>query len=200
MKDNFIVLIIILVYVHQVFCQKENSRKEENKEQTCESKENCNEEINYNFEDDNFEDLINSEYFLRQPIITKENINTSNYNSSEYFDLSINANILNFIRYNEAIQYPHERFKEKQQGNFLHFFHLAYEKQLPVYFSLDQIIYPYIEITKQLNFDIVEFAFFPIYKTFFNNIINFGLKNNYKNEVIENKFFILTKDKNFLKL
>ena len=186
MKDNFIVyvLIIILVYVHQVFCQKENSRKEENKEQTCESKEKCNEEINYNFEDDNFEDLINSEYFLRQPIITKENINTSNYNSSEYFDLSINANILNFIRYNEAIQYPHERFKEKQQGNFLHFFHLAYEKQLPVYFSLDQIIYPYIEITKQLNFDIVEFAFFPIYKTFFNNIINFGLKNNYKNEVI----------------
>ena len=186
MKDNFIVylLIIILVYVHQVSCQKENSRKEENKEQTCENKENCNEEINYNYEDDNFEDLINSEYFLRQPIITKENINTSNYNSSEYFDLSINANILNFIRYNEAIQYPHERFKEKQQGNFLHFFHLAYEKQLPVYFSLDQIIYPYIEITKQLNFDIVEFAFFPIYKTFFNNIINFGLKNNYKNEVI----------------
>ena len=62
--------------------------------------------------------------------------------------------------------------------------HLAYEKNLPIYFSLDQIIYPYIELTKQLNFDIVEFAFFPIYKTLLNNIINFGMKNNYNNDII----------------
>lgn len=132
----------------------------------------------------NFDDLINSEYFLKQPIITKENINTSNYNSSQYFDLSVNKNILNYIRYIEAIPYPHPKFKDKQQGNFLHFMHLAYEKNLPLYFGLDQIIYPYIEITKQLNFDIVEFAFHPVYLTFFNKLINYGIKNNYNNDII----------------
>ena len=132
----------------------------------------------------NFDDLINSEYFLKQPIITKENINTSNYNSSQYFDLSVNKNILNYIRYIEAIPYPHPRFKDKQQGNFLHFMHLAYEKNLPLYFGLDQIIYPYIEITKQLNYDIVEFAFHPVYLTFFNKLINYGIKNNYNNDII----------------
>ena len=179
MKDNiiFYFLILNIFFIHIIICV------EQKKEQTCEDKKD---EINPNYEEDNdnFDDLINSEYFLKQPIITKENINTSNYNSSEYFDFSINKNILNFIRYNEAIQYPHERFKEKQQGNFLHFMHLAYEKNLPVYFSLDQMIYPYIELTKQLNFDIVEFAFYPIYKTFFNNIINYGIKNNYDNDII----------------
>ena len=62
--------------------------------------------------------------------------------------------------------------------------HLAYEKNLPLYFGLDQIIYPYIEITKQLNFDIVEFAFHPVYLTFFNKLINYGIKNNYNNDII----------------
>ena len=184
MKDKIILyfLIIIILFIYHISCEDQKSCKEN--DQTCERTEEYNKDINYNIEDDNFDDLINSEYFLKQPIITKENINTSNYNSSEYFDLSINKNILNFIRYNEAIPYPHERFKDKQQGNFLHFFHLAYEKKLPLYFSVDQMIYPYIEITKQLNFDIVEFAFYPIYKTFFNNIINYGMKNNFNNDII----------------
>ena len=186
MKDNFILyfLIINILYVNIIICEDQKTCNEN--EQTCENTEqsNRNKYINPNFENDNFDDLINSEYFFKQPIITKENINDSNYNSSEYFDLSINKKILNFIRYNEAIPYPHERFKDKQQGNFLHFMHLAYEKNLPIYFSLDQIIYPYIELTKQLNFDIVEFAFFHIYKTFLNNIINFGMKNNYNNDII----------------
>ena len=186
MKDNFILyfLIINFLYINIIICEDQKICDEN--EQTCENTEqsNRNKYINPNFENDNFDDLINSEYFFKQPIITKENINDSNYNSSEYFDLSINKKILNFIRYNEAIPYPHERFKDKQQGNFLHFMHLAYEKNLPIYFSLDQIIYPYIELTKQLNFDIVEFAFFPIYKSFLNNIINFGIKNSYNNDII----------------
>ena len=184
MKDKkilyFLIINILLIYL--ISCEEQKSCKEN--DQTCERKEEYNKDINYNIEDDNFDDLINAEYFLKQPLITKENINTSNYNSSEYFDLSINKNILNFIRFNEAIPYPHERFKDKQQGNFLHFFHLAYEKKLPLYFSVDQMIYPYIEITKQLNFDIVEFAFYPIYKTFFNNIINYLMKNNFNNDII----------------
>ncbi len=113
MKDKIILyfLIIIILFIYHISCEDQKSCKEN--DQTCERTEEYNKDINYNIEDDNFDDLINSEYFLKQPIITKENINTSNYNSSEYFDLSINKNILNFIRYNEAIPYPHERFKDK---------------------------------------------------------------------------------------
>ena len=124
MKDNTILnflIIIIFLCISIIICENKNNC-DESLGQTCENTEK-NDNIYKNLENDNFNDLINSEFFLKQPIITKENINKSNYNSSEYFDLSINANILNFIRYNEAIQYPHERFKEKQQGNFLHFFH-----------------------------------------------------------------------------
>ena len=132
MKDNFILyfLIINFLYINIIICEDQKTCDEN--EQTCENTEqsNRNKYINPNFENDNFDDLINSEYFFKQPIITKENIKDSNYNSSEYFDLSINKKILNFIRYNEAIPYPHERFKDKQQGNFLHFMHLAYEKNL----------------------------------------------------------------------
>ena len=45
------------------------------------------------------------------------------------------------------VPYPRERFIGKQQGNFLHFVHLVYEKHLPLYFSVDQILYSYIETT-----------------------------------------------------
>ena len=185
MKDIIIryYLIINILCAYLIFCQKQQACNESDG-QTCESTQEHHKYTKTDFENDTFDDLINSEFFLKQPIITKENINNSIYNTTKYFDFSLNKKILSFIRFNEAVPYPNKRFKDKQQGNFLHFMHLAYEKNLPVYFSLDQMIYPYIEITKQLNYDIVEFAFFPIYKTFLNNLINFGMKHNYDNEII----------------
>ena len=185
MKDKIIryYLIINILCAYLIFCQKQQACNESDG-QTCESTQEHHKYTKTDFENDTFDDLINSEFFLKQPIITKENINNSIYNTTKYFDFSLNKKILSFIRFNEAVPYPNKRFKDKQQGNFLHFMHLAYEKNLPVYFSLDQMIYPYIEITKQLNYDIVEFAFFPIYKTFLNNLINFGMKHNYDNEII----------------
>ena len=150
-SKNKILLFLIfnIISIYQVLSQKEQTCVE-GEGQTCEMKEKTN---------NDFKDLIFSDYFLRQPRITKENINASNYNSSNYFDLSVNENILKYISENGVIPYPHQRFKEKQQGNFLHFMHLAYQKNLPVYFTIDQILYPYIEITKQINFGIIEFVF-----------------------------------------
>ena len=175
-SKNKILLFLLfnIISIYQVLSQKEQTCVE-GEGQTCEMKENSN---------NNFKDLIFSDYFLRQPRITKENINTSNYNSSNYFDLSVNENILKYISENGVIPYPHQRFKEKQQGNFLHFMHLAYQKNLPVYFTIDQILYPYIEITKQINFGIIEFVFYPIYKAFINNIIDYGIKTNYSKGVV----------------
>ena len=175
-SKNKILLFLIfnIISIYQVLSQKEQTCVE-GEGQTCEMKEKSN---------NNFKDLIFSDYFLKQPRITKENINTSNYNSSNYFDLSVNENILKYISENGVIPYPHQRFKEKQQGNFLHFMHLAYQKNLPVYFTIDQILYPYIEITKQINFGIIEFVFYPIYKAFINNIIDYGIKTNYSKGVV----------------
>ena len=175
-SKNKILLFLLfnIISIYQVLSQKEQTCVE-GEGQTCEMKENSN---------NNFKDLIFSDYFLRQPRITKENINTSNYNSSNYFDLSVNENILKYISENGVIPYPHQRFKEKQQGNFLHFMHLAYQKNLPVYFTIDQILYPYIEITKQINFGIIEFVFYPVYKAFINNIIDYGIKTNYSKGVV----------------
>ena len=169
-----IFLIFNIISIYQVLSQKEQTCVE-GEGQTCEMKEKSN---------NNFKDLIFSDYFLRQPRITKENINTSNYNSTKYFDLSVNENILKYISENGLIPYPHQRFRGKQQGNFLHFMHLAYQKNLPVYFTIDQILYPYIEITKQINFGIIEFVFYPVYKEFINDIINFGIKTNYSKGVV----------------
>ena len=172
MKDNPKILILLifnfLFIIKIVLCEGEKTCIE-GPDQTCEYSQKNQKTNNKKINDkkDNFDDLKYSDYFLKQPVITKENINTSNYNSSKFLDLSINTNILNYIRDHGVIPYPHKRFKEKQQGNFLHFMHLAYEKKLPVYFTIDQIIYPYIEITKQLIFDLNEFVFFPIYKSFF---------------------------------
>ena len=98
--------------------------------------------------------------------------------------MSINKKILKFIRDNGVVPYPLYRFKEKQQGNFLHFMHLAYQKKLPIYFTIDQIIYPYIEQTKQLNYDITEIVFNPVYNAFLKDIVSYGTKANYNKGIV----------------
>ena len=187
MKENnnklIFLLIVNILYINIIFAEGDK-KCIEGPDQTCESINNNNKYDKIENNKDNLNNFKFSDLFLKHPIITKENINTSNYNSSEYFDLSVNKNILRYVKENGVIPYPHQRFKEKQQGNFLHFMHLAYEKNLPIYFTIDQIIYPYIEITKQLNFDINEFAFYPIYKSFLNDIRDYGIKTNFNKGIV----------------
>ena len=194
-KKLLLLLLFDILFINKVL-SKVDKNSIESPDQTCDKNDKINNNKNNNINNnnnnngkyensnDNLNDLKYSDYFLKQPVITKENINTSNYNSSEYFDLSVNKNILKYVKENGVIPYPHQRFKEKQQGNFLHFMHLAYAKNLPVYFTIDQMIYPYIEITKQLNFDINEFAFFPIYKSFLDDIIEYGIKTNFNKGIV----------------
>ena len=126
------------------------------------------------------------EYFVNQtsPPKDKSSPNFNLFNSSNYFDFSINDNVIKFVEKHGIITFPHPKFKNKLQGNFLHFMHLTYEKKLPVYFTTDQILYPYIEITREITYDIIENVFYPIYKEFLKNIINYGNKNNYDKDII----------------
>ena len=99
--------------------------------------------------------LIYSDIFENQPLSITRN-ETSSDDTSTFFDFRINRKISKYVNENGIAPYPRERFINKQQGNFLHFLHLVYKKKLPLFFSVDQILYPYIEITKELQRTIME--------------------------------------------
>ena len=128
-------------------------------------------------------DLIYSNFFMVQPLILLNN-ETFNKNKSSFFDFKINKKISKFVNENGISIYPRKRFIGKQQGNFLHFIHLVYEKKLPLFFSVDQILYPYIEITKELQRTIIEKGLFNILHQFLTNIIEYGKKEKYEKGIL----------------
>ena len=125
---------------------------------------------------------IYSDIFINQSL-SDENNKTSEENSL-FFDFRINKKISKFIGKHGIAPYPRERFIGKQQGNFLHFFHLVYEKKLPLFFSVDQILYPYIEITKELQRVIMEKGLYNILYQFLKKIIDYGKKEKYEQGII----------------
>ena len=98
------------------------------------------------------------------------------------FDFKINENIIDYIKKNKMVTYPRNSFIGSFQGNFLHFMHLAYNKKLPVYFTFDQILYPYIEITGDVIQKIMENGMYNIFYNFLKNIIDKINNNNQKYE------------------
>ena len=78
--------------------------------------------------------------------------------------------------------------------------HLVYEKKLPLYFTVDQIIYPYIELTNDITQKIIENGLYNLFYNFLNNVIDFGYKNNFDKNIV-NYFLVgfkfLEKEKKF---
>ena len=107
--------------------------------------------------------------FLSQP---KYNSSNPLHNNSHYFDLSTNDQILKLLKQHKIIPYPKRRFISRSQGNFLHFLHLAYTKNLPIYFTVDQMLYPYIENTYFFNMDYIETIYSNLLKLLYNNILS----------------------------
>ena len=122
--------------------------------------------------------LINEEYFRYQPVIQ-----TSLYDPY-YFDFDINDKIVEYLNNNSIVVYPRYLFKGKKQGNFLNFFHIVYEKHLPLYFSIDHILYPYIEITKNITQEIIEVGVYNIFHKFLTTTIKYAKKNEYDQDII----------------
>ena len=120
--------------------------------------------------------------------------------SSKDFNFELNEKVINFLKNNSIISYPRSSFRGSLQGNFLHFMHLVYEKKLPLYFTVDQIIYPYIELTNNIIQNIIENGLYNIFYNFLSNVIKYGYKNNYDKNII-NYFLIgfkfLEKEKKF---
>jgi len=158
--------------------KKEEIKKDEIKEEKREKKEEEKKE-----EEDEEINLIYGDIFLNQPLSLTRNASSSE-ETSTFFDFRINKRIYKYLAKNDIAPYPRERFVGKQQGNFLHFFHLVYQKKLPLFFSVDQILYPYIEITKELQRRIMEKGLYDILHQFLNNIIDYGKKEKYEQGII----------------
>ena len=157
-KNESLYILLILSLIIFTKGQKENEKE---KLETCNSQENPEYKILY----DN--------YFLNQP--------KSSYNN---FEFDLNQDIIDYLKTNDMISYPKKLFRGKHQGNFLHFMHLIYEKSLPLYFSVDQIIYPYIEITKEIIEKIIEQGIYDIFYNFLNDIIEYGRKHNQDEKIM----------------
>ena len=122
------------------------------KEETCEQNENDEYKIIYN------------DYFLN----TEKDID---------FDFKLNEKVIDYIKKNTMITYPKKLFRGSPQGNFLHFIHLIYNKKLPLYFSFDQILYPYIELTQEITQNILDKGIYDIFYNFLKKILDYINKN-----------------------
>ena len=184
----YIILFFIFFSTSQIYCN--NNEKTE----TCDSSTGtCNnpttDSQQKSFINEKGEQIIiydkqktlYSNTFIHQPYYISKN------NSEEvfqHFDFRINKKMLQYLNKDGMITYPRERFIGKTQGNFLHFMHLAYSKKLPMYFDVDQILYPYIDITQNLLIQVLKKGLYEIMKEFLINIINYGKKEKYEQGIL----------------
>lgn len=154
-KRIFNILFILLLIIF--------TNEEEQKPETCEDKE-AKEKTEYKLICDSF---LNQDPSLRGG-----------------FNFEINEKVIDFIKKNDILPFPKSIFRGEMQGNFLHFMHLVYSKKLPLYFTVDQIIYPYIEITKDIIQIIIEKGIYTIFHNFLKQILDYGYKNNYDKKLL----------------
>ena len=165
MKFHFLLIIILLNF----------SLNEETCDQNDPSKQ-CGEkyEIEYPIE--------NEDTFLNLPFLTKD---SPELNSSDYLDFRINKKVIEYLKNETIIPYPRFRFVGRQTGNFLHFMYQAYIKKLPVFFTVDQMLYPFIVKTKDIIHFFLEEAYALKLELIFTKMIRHANEENYDKEIIK---------------
>ena len=118
----------------------------------CEKDETCDDKDDYK--------ILYDDHFLKEE-------------TSREFQFKLNEKIIEYIKKNKMITYPKRLFRGSYQGNFLHFIYLVYNKRLPLYFTLDQILYPYIELTQDIIENIIEKGMYNIFYNFLKNILDY---------------------------
>ena len=127
------------------------------KQNFCEKEKTCEENDDYK--------IIYGDCFLKEE-------------GDKNFEFKLNEKIIEYIKNNRMITYPRNQFLGSFQGNFLHFISVVYNKQLPLYFTYDQILYPYIEITENIIKKIIEKGIYNIFYNFLKNILDYLNDNN----------------------
>ena len=118
----------------------------------CEKDETCDDKDDYK--------ILYDDHFLKEE-------------TSREFQFKLNEKIIEYIKKNKMITYPKRLFRGSYQGNFLHFIYLVYNKRLPLYFTQDQILYPYIELTQDIIENIIEKGMYNIFYDFLKNILDY---------------------------
>ena len=127
------------------------------RENFCENEKTCEENDEYK--------ILYDDCFLKEE-------------GDKNFEFKLNEKIIEYIKNNRMITYPRNQFLGSFQGNFLHFISVIYNKHLPLYFTFDQILYPYIEITENIIQKIIEKGIYDIFYNFLKNILNYLNVNN----------------------
>ena len=169
MRSIFL-LVIILVFVNSEDPVKMSCNE---KDSTGQCIENHNDQQSFPFQYENL--------FINQP---KYNASSPLFNSTDYFDFEVGDKVFPILDEYKIIPFPKGRFIGRSQGNFLHFMHLAYTKKLPIYFTIDQLLYPFIENTNFFNMDFIEIGFKALMYHFLENIINYGVENKVNNDLV----------------
>ena len=124
------------------------------KDNFCEKEETCDSNENEEYK------IIYDNYFL-------------NVEKDIDFQFRLNEKVIDYIKKNNMITYPKKPFRGSLQGNFLHFIYLGYNKKLPLYFSYDQILEPYIELTHDITQNILDKGMYDIFYRFLRNILEY---------------------------
>ena len=124
------------------------------KDNFCEKEETCDSNKNEEYK------IIYDNYFL-------------NVEKDIDFQFRLNEKVIDYIKKNNMITYPKKSFRGSLQGNFLHFIYLGYNKKLPLYFSYDQILEPYIELTQEITQNILDKGMYDIFYRFLRNILEY---------------------------
>lgn len=121
------------------------------------------------------DDLLYQELF-QKPGERRKYITSFTFKSNltEFYDFNIDDEELDSIKKARITLYPPKRFHLNQQGNFLHFYKVAYEKGLPVYFTVDAMQYAVNENVNNLNKIFYEEILFNYLSVFFHNVINYA--------------------------
>jgi hypothetical protein len=113
------------------------------------------------------------ELFLRKGHEHIEYLSTFNKdnNYTGYYDFALDEEEIEYVKKNILVMYPSVKFKKNHQGNFLHFYKTAYEKSLPVMFSVDSMLYALNENLYLVQYSFFENVYILAFKNFLENLV-----------------------------
>lgn len=101
----------------------------------------------------NISHIVYKELFKKEGDEQERFINSfkkdSNY--TDYYDFSLSDIEINSLIKSRSSIYPQQKFKHINQGNFLHFYKIAYEKNMPVFFTTSSYSEGFIRTIKKLK-------------------------------------------------
>lgn len=124
----------------------------------------------------NYPDELQYQQLFQKPGERRKYITSFTFKSNytEFYDFNIDDEELDSIKKARITIYPPKRFRLNFQGNFLHFYKIAYEKGMPVYFTVDSMIYAVNENVNRLNKILYEDVLFYYLRSLLKNVINYA--------------------------